>query len=158
MKTIANEKESKFNRSKFKDAVKSDELKAHDKQVEDVVKTGQQGHYAGFLTVDQGINKFVFFPSHESVQQMMNENEDVEIKNEPFVVSKQIFWLPREVEDKDDKGNVKKTKNGMTIMKTINMPVFDARIHSDAKKDVVDVEKYLRKLRKDTRRKRFGIE
>lgn len=26
------------------------------------------------------------------------------------------------------------------------------------KKDVVNVEKYLRKLRKDTRRKRFGIE
>ena len=137
--------ESKFNRSKFKDSVKSDELKAADKSVESIVKSSEKGNYAGFLSLEQGFNKFLLFPSHESIKQMMVENGQ-EIKNEPFVVSKQIFWLPREVEEKDDNGNVKKDKKGKSIMKIVNTPIFDARIHSEAKRDIVDF--YITTLKK----------
>lgn len=138
--------QSKFNRAKFKDNIKSDELKATDKLVEDVVRQGQRGHYAGFLEIENGFNKFLLYPSHESIQQMMPDNEGQEIKNEPFVVSKQIYWLPREVEEKDDKGDVKKDKKGKAIVKIKNMPVFDGRIHSEAKKDIVDF--YIQCLKK----------
>lgn len=128
--------ESKFNRSKFKDSTSSDALKAADKSVENVVRTNQRGNYAGFHTIENGINKFVLMPSHESIKQMMSDDD---IKGEPFVVPKQIFWLPREVEDKDEKGAVKKDKKGNAIMKVINYPVMDARIHSEVKRDIVDV-------------------
>ena len=126
---------SKFNRAKFKDTISSEDLKAADKAVEDVVRRGQQGHYAGFLDIEAGINKFLLYPSHEAIQQMMS---DENVDNEPFVVSKQIFWLPREVEEKDDNNNVKKDRTGKPILKIKNRPVFDARIHSDSKKDIVD--------------------
>ena len=129
--------ELKFNRSKFRDGTSSEALKAADKSVENVIRTGQKGHYAGFLTLENGVNRFLLMPSHESIKQMMSETDD--IKNEPFVVSKQIYWLPREVEEKDEKGVVKKDKKGNAIKKTINMPVFDARIHSEVKKDIVDI-------------------
>jgi hypothetical protein len=128
----------KFNRSKFKDSVNSEELKAADKVVEDVTRQGQSGHYAGFLKIENGSNKFLIYPSHESIQQMMNENNEKEIQNEPFVVPKQVYWLPREVEDKDDKGEVKKDKKGKPLTTVKNMPVYDARIHSELKRDIVD--------------------
>lgn len=128
--------ESKFNRTKFKDSTTSESLKAADKTVESTIRSGQQGNYAGFLTIENGVNKFVLMPSHETIQQMMPGGEDV--KNEPFVVPKQVYWLPREVDDKDDKGNVKKDKKGNPLKKIINARVFDARIHSEAKRDIVD--------------------
>lgn len=129
--------ESKFNRAKFRDNTSSDALKAADKSVENTIRTGQQnGHYAKFLELSPGLNKFLIMPSHETIKQMMT---DEHIKNEPFVVPEQVYWLPREVEDKDEKGNVKKDKKGQAIMKIENKKVFDARVHSEVKKDIVDV-------------------
>jgi hypothetical protein len=127
--------ESKFNRNNFKNTINSGELKAADKIVEDAINARQKGDYAGFLKIEPGINKLLLYPSHESVIQMTT---DEDVKNEPFVVPKQVYWLPKEVEEKDEKGEIKKDKNGKSIIKIKNMPVFDARIHSDAKKDIVD--------------------
>jgi hypothetical protein len=136
--TTQAKQESKFNREKFRDNTSSSSLKAADKSVENTIRTAREGHYAAFHQLEVGINKFALMPSHESIKQMMADITE-EIANEPFVVSKQIFWLPREVEDKNEKGEVKKDKKGNAMMKTVNMPVFDARIHSDVKKDIVDV-------------------
>lgn len=135
--------ESKFNRTKFKNTANSGELKAADKSVEDVIRSGQKGHYAGFLQIEPGMNKLLLYPSHEAIQQMTSEED---IKNEPFIVPKQVYWLPREVEDKDDKGEVKKDKHGKAITKVKNMPVYDARIHSEVKRDIVDF--YINTLKK----------
>jgi len=146
-------KESKFNRSAYKDKVTSEELKAQDKKVEDVVKTGSKD-FAGFLKIENGVNKFLIFPSHENIQQMLPSGE--EIKNEPFVRSRQIYWLPKEVEEKDDKGVVKLDKrSGKPIMKVINSPVYDARIHSECGKDIVDI--YITMLQKKFEEE-FGVD
>lgn len=132
--------ESKFDRSKFRDNTKSDELKAADRSVENTIRQGgDQGTYAGFISLENGLNKFLIYPSHEAIKQMMGED----VKNEPFIVPKQVYWLPREVEEKDEKKDekkeVKKDKKGNAITKIINMPVYDARIHSEVKKCIVDV-------------------
>ena len=147
------EKESKFNRSAYKDKVTSEELKAQDKKVEDVIKTGKND-FAGFLKIENGLNKFLIFPSHENIQQMLPGGENVQ--NEPFVRSRQIYWLPKEVEDKDDKGEVKKDKrSGKPIMKIVNAPVYDARIHSACGRDIVDV--YISMLQKRFEEE-FGVD
>lgn len=133
-------KESKFNRN-IKDTVKSDELKATDKQVENTVGRYDKT-YVGFHELDEGLNKFLIMPSHEFVKQMLGED----VKSEPFIVPKQKWWLPIEVEDKDDKGNVKKDKKGDAIKVIKNKGIFDARIHSEVKRDIVDI--YINMLKK----------
>lgn len=129
--------ESRFDRSKMKNRTSADELKASDKVLEDTVNTGQKGNYAGFLKIEGGKNVFLVYPSHEMIQQGLSEFADVEVKPKSFIQPKQQWWLPREVDDKDQQGNVIKDKKGNPVKKIINLPVYDARVHSSVKKDIV---------------------
>lgn len=138
--------ESKFNRSKFKDSTTSAELKASDKSVEDTVKSSGSGNYTKFLDIETGYNKFLLYPSHETIQQMLPENEGKDIPSKPFIQAKSVCWVSKEVEDKDEQGNVKKDKKGNPLMIMKRTPIFDARIHSKTGKDIVDL--YITTLKK----------
>lgn len=128
--------QTKFQRDKYKDTTRASELKEADKAVESVTRVGK-GNYAGFVNIETGLNTFLIYPSHEAILQMIPGNE--EIKSKPFIVPTQKWWLKKEVDDTDKDGNPKKDSKGRVIRKIVPSPVFDARVHSHVKKDVVDL-------------------
>jgi len=111
-------------RDKFRDTTRVEDLKKADQKVEKLNRT-QTSDYAGYLTIEDGENKFRIYPPHP--------NKD----NHPFVQAKQLWWLPWVYEQKDDDGNVIKDKKGNPKMQDGKKRIFDARIHSKAGVDVV---------------------
>lgn len=117
-----------MDRSKFRDTTKVSSLKAQDEKLNATLginNGGGKGDYAKFHTVDKGKNKFRIYPPHP------NEKEN------PFIEAVQRWWLPLDVEEKNEKGEVIKDKKGNPKMKRTRKPVFDARIHSKVGQDIV---------------------
>jgi len=104
---------AKFDRSKFKGSSVA-KLKEQEEQTEKLAGTSNGGR-AGYHEIDNGTNKFRIYPGQG---------------DETFCLPKVTVWLPREVEEKDEKGKTKK------VVK--NMPVFNAKVHGGYEKDLVE--------------------
>jgi hypothetical protein len=128
-----------MDRSKFRDTTRVSDLKKSDEKLNSIVKQDdQQGGYAKFLKIEDGVNKFAIYPPHP------NDNFN------PFIEPVQRWWIPAYVPEKDDKGNVILDKKGNPKLKRTRKPVFDARIHSKCGRDVVaEYIAYLEKVLAD---------
>ena len=111
-------------RDSFRDTTRIQDLKKADQKVEKLNRTQSQD-YAGYLSIEDGENKFRIYPPHP--------NKD----SHPFVQAKQLWWLPWVYEKKDDDGNIIKDKNGNPVLQEGKKRVFDARIHSSIGSDIV---------------------
>lgn len=120
--------EKKMDRSLFKTKTSVEELQANDKKIENLIDK-KNSDYAGFLKIENGVNKFRIYPGHPREDGVKPQ----------WIASKQTWWLPFLVEEKDEKGEVKKDKKGQPIMTEKNKPVFDARNHSNIDKDIVAI-------------------
>lgn len=134
-----------IDRTKFVDETTSSSLKQEDTKA-DSVSTKKNQKFADYLKVDVGLNRFRCYPPHPGTKT-------------PFVVLKQLWWLPMLVEKKDDKGKIIKDRQGNIIYEIKNRGVFDARVHSNVKvdehykpkengRDVDIVHEYIEFLRK----------
>lgn len=116
--------EKKFDRTRFNDSVNVEKLQASDAEM-DAVTEKKRGDYAKFFSIENGKNKFRIYPAHS--------NED------NWIEAKQTWMLPFDVEERDEKGEVKLDKKQKPIIKRKTKPVFDARIHSNTKEDIVHI-------------------
>lgn len=118
-----------FDRSQFKKTVSAEELKAQDEAIEKVAGNQRDNNYAGYHTIEEGVNKFRIYPGH-----MDDAGNPL-----PFIAPVQRWWLSVEVEDKDE-------KTGKVSTKVVRKRVFDGRVHSAIGKDIVD--EYIKFLEK----------
>lgn len=109
-----------FDRSQFKKTVSVKELKAQDQAI-DKVSGNKDSGYAGYHTIEDGLNRFRIYPGHISDEGKML----------PFIMPVQRWWLSVDVENKDE-------KTGKTETKRVRKRVFDGRVHSSTGKDIVD--------------------
>lgn len=107
-----------IDRSKFKDKVSSKALKQRDQEIENTI-SDRKGGYAGFLSIDDGQNKFRIYPPHPNDE------------GNKFVQAKQVWWLPVMTEKKDKNKEVVKNEDGSAVMVEVRKPIFDSRIHSE---------------------------
>lgn len=116
-----------IDRSKYKNAGAA-LINAQEKEV--AAKVGsKKGSRAGYLKINEGKNMFRIFPPH------------LEGGGESFAEAKSTTFLPVIIEEKDDKGNVI-MEGGQPKTKEVKKSVFNARIHGNAPKDLV--EEYVR--------------
>lgn len=99
----------KINRSKFK-STNIDTLKQQEEEISSKVRRGGGGK--DWLSIDNGANKFRIFPGHPDTSS--------------FIYPRTVHWLPRKWKDGD--GNEK----------IDNKPVFNARVHGNLEKDIVE--------------------
>lgn len=134
-----------IDRTKFVDETTSSSLKQEDTKA-DNVSTKKNQKFADYLKIDVGLNRFRCYPPHPGTKT-------------PFIVLKQLWWLPFLVEKKDDKGKIVKDRQGNIVFELKNRGVFDARVHSNVKvdeqyrfkengRDVDIVHEYIEFLRK----------
>ena len=114
-----------IDRNKFKDTTKLTDLAEQDKKVENLNQQKNQNNRAGYLTIENGENKFRIYPPHP--------NE----KNNPFIQAKQIWWMPHMWEERDEDNKPVKDKKGNPVLKKGTKRIFDARIHSLVGRDIV---------------------
>lgn len=116
-----------IDRSKFKDKTRASDLKTQDSIVENVIDKKNRGEYASYHKIENGDNVFRMYPPHPT---------DDEDESNSFIETVQKWWLPADVEDRDDDGNVKTDSKGKPIIKRVRKTIFDARIHSSVGKDI----------------------
>ncbi len=108
-----------IDRTKFIDTTNSSDLKSEDERV-DKVSIKKRNKSADYLSIDNGLNRFRCYPPHPD-------------SKSPFIVPKQVWWLPIEQDKRDEKGNPIKDKSGKVVTEIKNKSIFDARIHSSIK-------------------------
>ena len=117
---------TKIDRSKFK-ATNVAATKQADKAFEQATGTGgERGPSADYHSIDVGMNYHRIYPPHPGDG------------GELYAVPKGVHWVPQEVPDRDKSGNIQKDKNGKVITKIADRPLFNARIHGNKSKDIVE--------------------
>lgn len=111
-----------IDRSRFKSApVQS--MVAQDKEIENKMKTGGSG--IEYHSIEDGKNLFRLYPAHP------------DSPSEQFAEIKCVAYLPAIYQERDKQG-VLLTENGKPKMKEGRKSLFNARIHGDAPKDLVE--------------------
>ena len=111
-------------RAQFKDTTRLEDLKRQDRDIDNVNRKSDK-EYADFLSIDDGINKFRIYPPHP------NDTGN------SFIESVQKWWLTFHREKKDKDGEKMKDRKGNPIIEDFRKTIFDARIHSEIKVDII---------------------
>lgn len=113
-----------IDRSKFKKTSVS-QLAQSDKDLNRTMgrkeKTGN-GH-----VIDEGLNLFRAYPAHPDGGE-----------KDSFVVPFVQTFLPAVVDDKDDRGNIKKDAAGNPLKRETVRPTWNAKVHGGKKKDLIE--------------------
>jgi hypothetical protein len=116
---------SGIDRSKFRSTSVA-VAKQADQETEAKVSKGDKGPNADYHKIVDGMQYHRIYPPHPSDGGVL------------YAVPKGIHWIPQEVPKKDKQGNFVKDDKGKFELTVANRPIFNARIHSSKKKDIVE--------------------